>query len=179
MPTGVTNVRNWLFTKQFHKKFVDETKIDITERQHRDVLEESNKEIAKVVLDGNDGFKMPKGLGVIAINAFKSTKVPIDWKSTIKFGKRIPHVNLHSFGKIIAVKWYRIDVRHLSFASIYKFKACRTLARTAVKLTKEGKKYHNWASLDFFNATKLERLMIKRSFKELEKERLQKTRKWE
>lgn len=56
---------------KFHKEFVKATGIDVDYKIFKKVIVDSNKAIANVILDGNDGFKLPVNMGSIVINAYK------------------------------------------------------------------------------------------------------------
>lgn len=145
----------------FHKKFVEQTGIDIDYKTMKEIIIESNKEIANCVLEGNDGFSIPLNMGLLVVTSYKPKGKPIDWFNTVKHGKRIYHLNLGTFSKMIAINWYKIDVKQLAFASIYKFTACRKLKREASKLYKAGLDYKHWSRNDYYNASRLERMLLK------------------
>ena len=95
----------------------------------------------------------------------KLDKKRIDWINSNKFNKRIYHVNLHSYGFSFAIKWFKHEITKLSIASVYKFKACRDLKRSVSKKGKEtqGKQYFEWKYADFYQATRLERYLMRRN----------------
>lgn len=145
----------------FHKRFVEQTGLDIDYKTMKNIIVESNKEIANTILEGNDGFSIPLNMGLWVITSYEPKKKPIDWHNSRKFGKKLYHNNLATFSKMIAINWYRIDVKKLAFVSIYKFKACRKLKRDASKLYKQGLDYKHWTRSDYYDANRLERMLLK------------------
>lgn len=158
--------RNNIISPKYHKKFCKEIGIEISYETHRQIIIDSNKLIVDILVEGEDGFRLPKGLGVMVVSKYKSKsdKKPIDWKNSNKFKKRIYLNNLHSYGYQVKIKWFRIDTTQLAHAAIYKFKAARTFARAVAAKTKEtnASNYFIWKYEDYKQTSKLEVYMRKK-----------------
>ena len=155
---------------KYHKQFVKETGIDIDYKTFKSVIVDSNASIANAIIKGNDGVRLPKGLGVIAVCKYKTKEKAIDWKNSNEVGKRMYHNNLDTFQNMFKIKWFRIDITTLYTNKIFKFDPCRSLQRGVSKFAKEtnGNKYFEWQSVDFYDATRLERYMLRRNTKKTE-----------
>lgn len=145
----------------YHKRFIQQTGLDIDYKTMKNIIVESNREIANTILEGNDGFSIPLNMGLWVITSYEPNKKAIDWHNTLKYGKTIHHHNIGTFSKMIAINWYRINVKQLAFVSVYKFKACRKIKRAASKLFKGGLDYKHWSRSDYYDANRLERMLLK------------------
>jgi len=147
---------------KFHKQFLEENPgIDIDFKTFRQIIWNTNKDIADAIAEDETGVKFYAELGNMVVTKYKSSKKqPIDWKNTLLLHKTVPLLNLHSFGNIYHIKWFRIDSRNKGIYS-YKFVPYRTLKRKVAQLIKGGKKYFHWQDTDFWSATKLERVFNK------------------
>lgn len=157
--------RDNIINLKYWKDFVKSSGIDIDYKTFKLVIVDSNKEIANIIIAGEDGFRLPKGLGAIAVAKYKTNKKMIDWINTNKFKKRIYHLNLHTYGHSFAIKWFKHDITKLTLSALFKFKACRILKRSVSKKAKEtqGKQYFEWKYSDFYEATRLERYLMRRN----------------
>lgn len=162
---GFRTERDNIINLKFHKQFVEDTGINISYKDLKRIIVESNKEIANVIVAGDDGFKLPANLGVIVASKYKSDKKMIDWKNSNLLKKRVYHLNLHTFGYNFDIRWFKFDVRQLAFSKVFKFTSCRSLSRAVSAFGKEtnGSKYHEWKYSDFYNSTRLDKYLLKRS----------------
>lgn len=145
--------------KNLWKDFVQETGIDISYENFRDIIWTTN-ELMRQAITEEAGIELFEQLGHIVVTKYKSSKVPIDWVNSKKLGKKIPLLNLHSFGYIHHIKWFKMGTRFQN-RYIYKFKPYRLLSRAVAANVKTGKKYFSWENSDFWSSTKMERTFSK------------------
>lgn len=155
MSSGLYKTKNRVnhSTAKAYKEFkLKHPTIDITSQQYVDIVKRSNELIATAILENPYGFKLPEQLGYIAIDKFKPKKgsriKPIDWITTNKTGKLTYLTNLHSFGFIYVIKWYKNPNR--KFLDCYVFKAQKKLNRALAQKIKAGKDYTK-IDRSFFN----------------------------
>jgi hypothetical protein len=146
-------------TKKLWERFKEATGIEIEYLVFRDIIWTYNEEVALGVTD-EAGVEMPEGMGHMVVTKYKSKKTPVDWVNTVRLGKKIPLLNMHSFGYIFHIKWYKMGMR-VANKFIYKFKPYRSLQRQVAANVKAGKKYHPWNDSDFWSTTKMERTLNK------------------
>lgn len=157
---GYSYSRDTVIDKELFDSFLiqyPEYKDQLDYNTFKDVILESNKNIAAIIINEDNGFKLPENLGYIAVTRYKSKKKAIDWESTHKYKKRIYHNNLHTFGFSFKIRWYKAGIAKFRNNRIYKFDSCRTLSRAVAKMAKEGRMYLEWKMADFWDASKLER----------------------
>lgn len=87
------------------------------------VIDSFNKVIRESILEGSEGFKMPLGLGFIAIVKYKpktytQKSLSVDYKSSKEEGKTIYHLNDHSNGYKYRLYWSKVPQ---TFPSRYKY----------------------------------------------------------
>lgn len=137
--TGRINFVNHKTYKNFVKKYPQTT---IRYEDFITILKTSNSFIRDSILNNPLGFKLPYELGYIAINKFKPGKkhVAIDWVNTLKYKKKIPLLNLHSFGYSYKINLYK----HSTVAPIkvYNFSAHRILKRMLAARIKSGAEHY-------------------------------------
>lgn len=123
---------------EFKEKYPE---TDITYKDFVTILKSSNKAIRGVILENPLGFKMPYNLGYLAVDKFKPSKLhpPIDWVTSRKLGRKIPFLNLHTFGYCFSVKLYPNP--RIKPLQIYKMATHRILKRMMAKNIKAGKEY--------------------------------------
>lgn len=93
-------------------------------------LKESTSAIKEHILTNPLGFKLPFNIGYIAVDKFKAKAhyVAVDWVNTRRLGRRIPLINLHSFGYMYKVKFYpNMSIKPLKN---YEMEAHRKLNRS-------------------------------------------------
>lgn len=143
MSTGLNKVRGRhgfinieSYKRGFKAKYPD---TDVTYTQYIAVLKASNAKIRDIVLDNPLGFKLPYDLGYVTVDRYMPngrSRKPIDWPATLKFGYRIPLLNLHSFGHIYMIKLFANTL--VKPMLVYKFNAHRILKRMLAKRVKAG-----------------------------------------
>lgn len=164
--------RDFIFNEEVWKSLVDEKKLDFSFVECNKIIRACNANIAEVIVEENDGFKLPLGLGYICAVRFIPKKPAIDWKATAKNnGKFVYFNNLATFGYSVAVNWFRIGrVTNISFNEIFKFKACKKLAQQISKKFKSGKMYSELTTSDFIEIGRLENFYNKKYRKDLKKQ---------
>lgn len=160
--------KNNILGKKYNKKFNEDTKLDISEKLQNQIIRASNQELANIIIAGEDGVRLPKGLGVIVVSKYKTKKLAPDFHTSKKVGKKVYYTNLHTYGYQFKIKWYRVDSTMLAFGGIYKFKACRLLSRAVAAHGKKtnGSTYFSWEYADFKKQAALEAYMLKKFKKE-------------
>lgn len=168
MPAKNTTLRNGprdtVLTKKFYDKVIKKLGINIDIKTFNNVIVKSNEQIQKVVADEEGGFKIPENMGYLVVTKYKSKKQPIDWVNTKKLKKTVYLPNLHSFGYIHHIKWFRMGLT-INFGTydVYKFEPCREIKRRVSKNVKEYKTYHSWVTADFWTSSKtLKRIINKK-----------------
>lgn len=146
MSAGLYKTKNRVnfSTAKAYKQFkLKHPEVEITPQQYVEVIKRSNTLIGEAILTNPYGFKLPAQLGYIAIDKFKPKKgsniKPIDWITTNQTGKLTYLTNLHSFGFIYVIKWYKNPNKKNS--DCYVFKAQKLLKRALAKKIKAGKDY--------------------------------------
>lgn len=136
------------------------------------VIRAANNNIADVITEENDGFKLPLGLGYLCAIRFIPKKPAIDWDATKKNGgKHVYHTNLATFGYSVAVKWFRVGrIANVAINEIFKFRAATTLAGKVSKRFKGGKTYSEMTSADFIQKSNLQNLYNKKYRKDLKEQ---------
>lgn len=168
MPAKNTTLKNGqrdsVVTKEFFKMFCEKYKLTMTIQEFNKIIACSNSKIQEIIADEEGGFKVPENMGYLVVTKYKSKKFPIDWINTKKLGKTIYLANLHSFGFIHHIKWFRMGLTvNFGTYDAYKFEACREIKRRVSKNIKQYKVYHDWATSDFFTSTRaLKRILNKK-----------------
>jgi hypothetical protein len=147
-------------TKKFYKDFVFETGIEISYETFKSIILTTNELLREYAADEEAGIELYEGLGHLVVTKYKSKKQSIDWVNTKKLGKKVPLLNLHSFGYIHHIKWFKIGVKFKN-SYIYKFQPYRLLTRKVASNVLKGKKYFKWENSDFWSSTKTERTFSK------------------
>lgn len=150
-----TGPRNLILCKEFYDTVRQQTKLELSDKEIREIILESNKEMANIVANSDDVLKLPEDLGYIAVTKYKSKKRPVDWIATRKVGKRVLALNLHSFDYIYHIKWFKTSGGKFGIKKVYRLEPTRLLKRTVAKNVKIGKTYHTWDVSDFWNMSKL------------------------
>jgi hypothetical protein len=154
------------------KECLEKEGLTISYKECDSIIKQSNQNIAEVIMEENDGFKLPLGLGYFCAIRFTPKKPAIDWKATEKNnGKFVYFNNLSTFGYSVAVKWFRVGrVNNISFNEIFKFKSCKKLAQQISKKFKSGKMYSELTISDFMEKGRLENFYNKRYRKDLKEQ---------
>lgn len=99
------------------------------------------KEISRLIIDEGYRFKMPGALGQVYVVKRKlnyNNKPPIDWKLTIKEGKRCYNFNDHSAGFGYTFFWTKPHRVKNKF--MYRLVLTRTNKRYLAKVIKKNKR---------------------------------------
>lgn len=154
MGTGLNKVRNrtGFVNRASYKDFIKKNpKSNIEYDKYIQILKESNKTIRECILTNELGFKLPLNLGYIAITKFKQRDnyVVTDWQNSVKYKKLIPLTNLHSFGWMFKIKFYKNH--RIKPLEIYQMQAHRNIKRMLAQKIKSGQQ--NYLELDnsYFN----------------------------
>lgn len=160
--------RDYVFNKKFYDEhLVAKHGIQLSFDECKEIIETSNKNIAGVVVDEIDGFKLPFGLGYLCAGKFIPKNPAIDWKKTREVGKKVYHLNFHTFGYSVRSYWFRIGrIGNTKFHEVFKFEAYKTLSQGISKAFSGGKMYSEWAISDFIEKGRLENLYNKKFRKE-------------
>lgn len=140
--------------------FIKETGIDISKNQFLEIIWANNKNIATSIISESEGVQLPQGFGSIVVTKYKPTaekrRKIIDYQNTKKLGKVIPLLNLHTFGYVYNIRWFKIgtNIKNLKF---YGLEKTRPLKRGLAKAIKSGVSFFQWSASDLWNLTKLER----------------------
>lgn len=164
--------RDTIFNEKVWQSLVENEKITFSYKECLKLITACNDNIADVIVEENDGFKLPLGLGYLCATRFIPKKAAINWKGTTdNDGKLVYYNNLATLGYSVCVKWFRVGrVTRSSFNEIFKFKACKKLATKVSKKFKAGKRYGELTNADFVEKSRLENLYSKKFRKELNEE---------
>lgn len=147
-------------TPKLWKAFKKKTGLDIPYLTFRDVIWNTNQLIADAIADEEAGVELPEQMGNIVVTKYKSKKVPTDWVNSKRLGKKIPLLNLHSFGYVHHIKWFKVNMK-TQHKFIYRLKPDRKLSRKVAANIKARKKYFEWTDTDFWHDSKLDRSFYK------------------
>ena len=109
--------------------------IKITYRQYEQIIREINLQYALHCLTTGNAVKLPYGMGVLAVIKKKSKKtfrdengthhpLAINWKETLKEGKKIYFLNEHTDGYHCHWQWFK-KFGKVKMPTIWLFKACK------------------------------------------------------
>jgi hypothetical protein len=162
--------RDYVVNKDFYNKLIEKNDIGLSYSEVSNVIKEHTKNIAEVVEDELDGFKLPKGLGYICVVKYKSTKLSINFRKTKEIGKKVYFTNLDTMGFCVSVKLFRVGrPGNNSFYDLFMFKPCKKIMQSVVRKFKLGKVYSDYTISDFMEKSRLENLYSKRYRKDLKK----------
>ncbi|XAI97389.1 hypothetical protein [Leptolyngbya phage Lbo-JY46] len=145
-------------TKDLYNDYIKEGGENITYKEFTDIVKEANDLVIDAILEDISGFKLPYNLGYIVVNKFKGRYTKPDYKNTLKYNKTIPLLNLHSFGFIYKIAWFKTTntkgIHSNSRLFPYKLNFNRIFKRALAKKIKEGKIYDSWQKADFYYKSK-------------------------
>jgi len=155
----------------YKKNLVEKNNIDLSFLECKDIINVCNKNIADFIIEENDGFKLPFGLGYLVVSKYIPVNAATDWKKTKEAGKRVVHLNLHTFGFAVKVNWFRVSrTTSKHFNEVYKFASYKTLSQAVSNAFGSGRKiYSEWSPIDFIEKGRVENLLNKKYRKELKK----------
>jgi hypothetical protein len=162
--------RDYIFSKKFYDELVKKTGLDLSYEDTTKVIKTHLENIADVIEEEIDGFKLPRGLGYFCAIRYIPSKQPIDWKKSNETGKRVYYNNLGTFGYTATAKMFRVGrPNNNSFYDVFMFKPCVKLAERIIKKFNSGKQYSDFTISDFLEKSRLENLYSKRYRKEIKK----------
>ena len=127
----------------------------------KQIITRCNALAVESVIKDPGGFKLPASLGHICINKFKSKNLAVDAYNSKIFKKKIPHVNLHSFGYRFAIRFLkRNESKANTIIKNFVFRPSRSFTRSLAKYIKEtgGEHFSNYKSNHFVSKKKLNNL---------------------
>lgn len=129
---------NYISKKEYLLFIAKYPNSEITYEQFINILKQSTVRIKETVLENPLGFKLPFNIGYLTVKKFKTSKkyFAVDWVNTLKFGKRIPLTNFHSFGYGFKIEFFKNP--KIKPLQVYKMNAHRILNRTLAKIIKTG-----------------------------------------
>lgn len=157
--TYKTGKRFQPLNKEFYERFKEETKIEVSWKDYKQIVLDAYKEIMNCVVEDISGFKLPFNLGYLCISCidYRSRKKPIDFANTKKYNKTIYHLNMHSFGKRYTIRWFRVGEPMHTRLYPFSIEFSREIKRKLATLIKGGKDYNHWSNSDFWAVSRLER----------------------
>lgn len=161
--------RDYIFNESVYNDLVKEKGLDLSFKDCNALIRKCNENIANVITEENDGFKLPLGLGYICAVRFIPKRVAINWNATkLNGGKFVYYNNLDTFGYSVGVRWFRIGrVENRCLNEIFMFKTCKKLSQLVSKRFKSGKMYSELGISDFIEIGRLENLYNKKYRKTL------------
>lgn len=145
--------RDSTLNKKFYELYLNEGGKNISFKDFTDIIKTGNDLIIDTVLNDISGFKLPYNLGYIVVTKFKGRYTKPDYKNTLIYKKTIPLLNLHSFGFVYKITWFKTTntkgVHSNSRLFPYKFNFNRLFKRALAKKIKEGQVYDSWQKSDF------------------------------
>lgn len=156
--------RDYVINQDFYKKLIEENKdLNLSYKDITLILKEHSKNIADVIENEIDGFKLPKGLGYLCAIKYKPTKPPINWKKTKDIGKLVYHTNFDTLGYTSTVKHFKVGrPNNNKFYDLFMFKPCKILMQSVIRKFKAGKIYSDYTISDFIEKSRLENLYTKK-----------------
>lgn len=100
-----------------------------------------NMRIAGEVINNRNGVRLPDGMGLVVLGAYKIPEVtgPPDPVASAALGVTVPHSALHSDSYIAKIKYTNDVDRHMfDNHDLWMFDACRALTRAASAEFKAG-----------------------------------------
>lgn len=132
-----------------------EMPIEVPYSLYKAILDQMCKLILEHVLMRSECFKMPYGLGFIAIVKYKPKQLnehslSIDYKASKEYNKKIFHLNEHSNGYKYRLYWSKIPI---TFSHRYMYQLClvRKNKRALAQLIFNNKDYINVNDIQLYN----------------------------
>ena len=150
--------RTSTMNKELYHRYVEDTKSTIDFDTFKKIINTCNDEVINCILDDISGFKLPYNLGYIVVTKFKGRYTKPDYKNTLIYNKTIPLLNLHSFGFIYRIAWFKSTNAKGMYSNSrlfpYKLNFNRIFKRALAKKIKAGKSYDSWKPSDFWSVNK-------------------------
>jgi hypothetical protein len=131
--------------KEYIGRVDSETPYDVSYSVYKEITTRYFKKVANHLFEGGN-FKIPYQLGILQIikkKIYVSSQVKyassIDWQKTVKYGKKIIHLNEHSNGYKYLFMWDKAGAKRVNISK-YRFVPTRQLKRYLAQLIKSGKK---------------------------------------
>jgi hypothetical protein len=137
--------------KLYKEYCISNKKEAVSYTKYKKIVLVSNEILSDKILNGAR-VKLPYGLSDVFINKYKQDiknkegkiNLPIDWKKTKEYGKKIYHLNKHTDGYTFKWFWAKGDAK-FKFKDLWAFKAVRKNTRKINTLVKEGfNGYNEW-----------------------------------
>lgn len=166
MPAKGTTLRVGERHPVFSKDFVTKLKNDLphlnySQKELKEIFDLANLKIKEEILKDPSGFRLPCNMGILAVSKYKHKTTVCDYRNSRDFKKKIPYLNLHSFGNMFAIKYYRVSDNKIGdMIKFFKFHPTRDFKRNLAKVVKEtgGEEYMNHTSQSFFSKRQLTKL---------------------
>lgn len=139
-----TGKRFRIVTASFWRRFKRETGIEIPYITFSTIINETNSLTAQRIIENTSGFKLPEGLGYLAVTRYKDNKRKIDFKKSKELGFKIYFTNFHSYGYSNRICWFANQIARCKFHQIYKFIPERKVNRDLGQKTLSGKIYNEY-----------------------------------
>lgn len=161
--------RDYIFDREFYKALKEKNpKFNLSYIECSKIIRYANKQVAQVIENEDDGFKLPFGLGYISVVKYVPTNAMIDWKSTEKAGKHVYYNNFHTLGYSVKLGWFRVGrISNSALNETWKFVAMSPLSSAVSNSFSKGKNYQAWTHTDFIEKGRLENMYNKKYRKEL------------
>jgi hypothetical protein len=155
MPAKGSSLKNGprfgLVGKKLWRRFMEETGVEIKYSDFVNIINTSNESIATKVANNISGFKLPAGLGYMAITRYKpkpdkdgKQRRYIDFNGSKKAGCTVYHTNFHSFGYKPRLLWLTDQLSNCKYINIYKMLGCREFTRDVSHKMQAGKIYNEF-----------------------------------
>lgn len=146
------NPLNRELVKAFRKKTGNKTQFEL----FKTIVWETCALYADSIANYPEGVELPEGMGYVVVTKYKPRDSACDVVNSVRYRKFVPHLNLHSFGWMYKIRWYRVGTR-IRNDSVYWLSSARSLRQLVSQSIKGGTKFFRWNREDFYSSTKLER----------------------
>lgn len=154
-----------LLNASFHRKFMKDTGIQIPYALFAKIIQTNTQNIADSVVNETEGVQLPENFGQIVVTKYKPHKMSrrkrADHLNSKKFKKFVPMLNLHTFGYIFYIRWFKIGARIQNIKYFHLYRA-RPLKRAVSKSIMAGTQFFQWSPSDLWSLTKMERKFNKK-----------------
>ncbi len=129
--------------------------IDVTFDEYVKIIYAFNYAFRDYLLETGEKAKLPFGVGDFAISKHPPTKIKknpktgedmiglkVDWKKTRELGHKVYHLNRHTDGMSLHVKWF-LNSSRFRFSEIWSFKPSRVTSRLINHYIKQSPEAHH------------------------------------